>query len=323
MSFVGGILLIVVSLAAIFFIFGERKTEIGNITNAKNEPLPSAPGVKNWVDLYAVSIDNHVNARPVSGLNNAEFVIEAPVEGGISRFLAFFERGKSVSEIGPVRSARPYFLDWVMGAGPALFIHIGGSPEAMARIAADPVLLVTNADGIGAAGVYFSRDLSREAPHNAYVSSKDIETLFFKRSPTPRSVAGWNFVVAPEALKLGSAGEIKIKFGDPANSVVWNFDKEKNIYLRSSGGKADKTRDGEVISAKNIAIIYTEVKSIDSEDRKKIQTTGEGTAKVYVNGNEIGGTWKSDGKSLPRFYDSFGNEIIFTEGNVWVEVIGT
>jgi Protein of unknown function (DUF3048) N-terminal domain/Protein of unknown function (DUF3048) C-terminal domain len=320
-SFIVGILLIAVSLVVIFFLFGERKDEIAKMPVVANVSAPAAPGVKTWTDLYAVSIDNQIDARPASGLNQAEFVIEAPVEGGISRFLAFFARGNSVPEIGPVRSARPYFLDWVKDAGPALFVHIGGSPEAMARIASDPVLLVTDADGIGAAGVFFSRDDARVAPHNAYIASKDVETLFFKRSPTPRPVTGWSFVSEPDASKLGSGGDVKIKFGDPANSVVWSYDKTNNDYTRASGGKADKTKDGALITAKNVAVIYTDVKSIDTDDRKSVRTTGDGVAKVYVNGNEIDGTWKCDGSSLPRFYDASGNEIIFTEGNVWVEVV--
>ena len=156
--------------------------------------------------------------------------------------LAFFERGNPVPKIGPVRSARPYFLDWVKDTGPALFLHIGGSPDALARIAADPVLLITDADGIAAAGVYFSRDDSREAPHNAYVASKDVETIFWKRSQVLRPVAGWNFLPDPDASELGNGGDIKLNFGsEKTNFVVWSYDKTNNLYTRAVGGKADKT----------------------------------------------------------------------------------
>ncbi len=318
-----GVALVVLSAAAVFMIFGERKSEIANVPANTPAPATQTAAVKTWNDLYAVSIDNMFEARPLSGVDKAVFVIEAPVEGGMSRLLAFFERGNPVPQIGPVRSARLYFLDWIRDAGPALFLHIGGSPEAIAKINSDTSLLVTDADGIGAAGVYFSRDSSREAPHNAYVASKDVETVFWKRSQTPRPVTGWTFIGEPDPAKLGNGGDIKASWGEATNNVVWKYDKTVNAYGRWVNGKADATRDKAAITAKNVVLMYTDVATIDEEGRKSVRTTGEGTAKIFMDGNETDGKWKCDGQSLPRFYDADGNEIVFIEGNVWIEVLGS
>ena len=82
----------------------------------------------------AVMIDNKYEARPWSGLSYAGLVFEAPVEGGITRFLAVYSSSREIKKIGPVRSIRPYYLDWASGYG-ALMAHIGGSPAALADIA--------------------------------------------------------------------------------------------------------------------------------------------------------------------------------------------
>ena len=88
-------------------------------------------------NLYptAIIIENLTAARPQSGLDKAQIVYEALAEGGITRFLAIYARGHTaeVPQIGPVRSARPYYIDWVEELG-AMFVHIGGSPQALTEI---------------------------------------------------------------------------------------------------------------------------------------------------------------------------------------------
>ena len=78
---------------------------------------------------YAVMIDNLAAARPQFGLSAASLVYEAPAEGGITRYLAIFSADQTSSQIGPVRSARAYFLNWAKELG-ATYVHVGGSPEA-------------------------------------------------------------------------------------------------------------------------------------------------------------------------------------------------
>ena len=55
--------------------------------------------------MVIAKIDNTSNSRPQVGLGEADMVIEVPVEGGIPRFLAFFQ-SSIPAEIGPVRSTR-------------------------------------------------------------------------------------------------------------------------------------------------------------------------------------------------------------------------
>jgi hypothetical protein len=80
-----------------------------------------------------VMIENHSDSRPQSGLANADIVYEAVAEGGITRFMGVFycaaQKGASQKyDVGPVRSARTYFLDLASEyADYPLYTHVGGA----------------------------------------------------------------------------------------------------------------------------------------------------------------------------------------------------
>ena len=80
----------------------------------------------------AVMIDNHSGAWPQAGLNQAYMVYEIIVEGGETRLMALF-KGVDVEKIGPVRSARHYFVDYAM-ENDAIYTHFGESPQANSDI---------------------------------------------------------------------------------------------------------------------------------------------------------------------------------------------
>jgi hypothetical protein len=317
-----GAALIVVSAMVIFFVFGARRnqTAVTPIGNANLAPV--LPAGKTYTDLYAVSIDNHVDARPPSGLNQAAFVYEVPVEGGITRFLAVFERGVNVPEIGPVRSARPYFLDWVTELGPSLFLHFGGSPAAMSRIASIPYLYEADRDGTGSAGNGFWRDGKRDAPHNAYTSSANVEKMFASRGGSARTVTPWLMVPDPDSSTRGKADNFTVPMStDAGYTPEWRYDPSRNLYARYIKNKAQLDRSGAPLEAKNIIVMKTDVQVLDSEGRLSVAIAGAGGATIYRNGETIAGIWNNDaGGALARFYRPDGSEVVLTEGNVWIEV---
>ena len=73
-------------------------------------------------------VNNHPKARPQSGLHKADIVYEILAEGDVTRFLPYFQSEKP-ENIGPVRSARDYYIDLAKGLN-ALYIAHGYSPEA-------------------------------------------------------------------------------------------------------------------------------------------------------------------------------------------------
>jgi len=80
-----------------------------------------------------VVIENHSEARPQSGLQNADIVYETVAEGGITRFMGVFycnavAGSPNKYDVGPVRSARTYFLDLASEyADYPLYAHVGGA----------------------------------------------------------------------------------------------------------------------------------------------------------------------------------------------------
>src|SRR3989338_917408 len=121
---------------------------------------------------FAVVIENSVDAWPLSGIGAANLVWEAPAEAGIPRLLAVFADGSDVKEIGPVRSARPYFVDWTEEFH-GLFGHVGGSPEALALLPSRDVFDVNEFSR----GQFFWRSRARSAPHNVYTSSQKLQEV--------------------------------------------------------------------------------------------------------------------------------------------------
>ncbi|MCD6436198.1 MAG: DUF3048 domain-containing protein, partial [Clostridiales bacterium] len=62
---------------------------------------------------FALMIDNHVKARPQSGLSSAKIIYEILAEGSITRYMLITDQDTK-GDIGPIRSSRPYFLSFAM-----------------------------------------------------------------------------------------------------------------------------------------------------------------------------------------------------------------
>ncbi len=275
-----------------------------------------APDVAGY---YAVAIDDLSVARPQAGLPKASLVYEAPVEGGITRFLAIFADDVAAERIGPVRSARPYFLDWASEFD-AVFAHVGGSPEALEKLAAFDMRDLNEFS----AGRYFWRDGDRDAPHNAYTSAALLAEAVRKRfadRPAPQ-VAGWRFKDDAPPAERPDKASLAVTFGDPKADVVWTYDPAADDYVRAQGGKAQKDEDGTAVRAKNVVVQYTKVSVIDDVGRRRIVTIGDGDALFALDGLTVHGTWhKDDRTSRTRFYDASGNQITFNAGTTWIEVV--
>jgi len=272
------------------------------------------------VGYYAVMVENMIDARPLSGLAKAPLVIEAPVEGGITRFLAVFPAEDVVDRIGPVRSARPYYLDWAQEFD-ALYAHVGGSPEALNKLSELKIKDLNQFSW----GKYFWRDSGRKAPHNVYTSTSllaDAASARFSDRRT-RETAGWTFKDdAASSERPQSSPDIVIDYSTPAYRVTWSYDRQNNYYVRSEGAKEQLDEDNSPIRAKNIVVQYNKVAVLDDIGRRRIETVGEGPALVAVDGLTRDAVWKkASAQARTRYYDAKGQEIEFNAGSTWVEVV--
>jgi hypothetical protein len=272
----------------------------------------------------AVVVENHPDARPQSGLNKAAIVYETFAEGGITRFLAVFQEN-DVAEIGPVRSARPYFVEWAYSYK-AFFAHVGGNIDALDMIGSLKGFYDLNQFYFGS---FFWRDAKRYAPHNVYTTTaKLVEAAKTKGFPTSdTNISAYQFKKETEKDKRPINSTLKVVFN--ANfTVTWNYIQETNEYHRFMLGKSQTDRQaGEQIKAKNIIVMFSDFsygKTRIGEQATTIRTTGSGSALFFIDGVKTTGTWKrSQGQNPTRYYDPQGVEIKLNPGTTWVEVAPT
>ncbi len=271
--------------------------------------------------VAAVVIDNFIDSRPLSGLSEANLVYEILSEAGITRFLAFYaDSDQEIRKIGPVRSARPYFLDLAEEYN-ALFMHVGGSPAALASLKSDEYN-IKNLDQFFNAK-YFWREKLRKAPFNVYTSSDLFQRVLRQNEEKPKEIDVWQFKDdLPSTDRLTEGKDVIIDYSYPEYKVKWTYDRESNDYLREEGGKLYLEEGEKQIRAKNIIIQVVETIILDEEGRKEIKTRGEGGATIFQDGKAIKGFWQKFRKGQrTRFFDQDNNEIRLNRGKIWIEMV--
>ncbi|MEK7606788.1 MAG: DUF3048 domain-containing protein [Patescibacteria group bacterium] len=270
--------------------------------------------------IVAVMVENMEEAQPISGLDQASVVFESVMEANITRFLAFFTLGgvdsSGKSSIGPVRSARPYFLDWVREFD-ALYAHVGSSPEADALIKQGAVRDLDQ----WFQSQYFWRDTSRPRPHNVYTSLELLKRAADKKTITETKIEAWKFKNDAALEQRGTAEAIAVGYAEPYR-VVWKYDRERNAYAREQWGGPHRMTDGAALRPKNIVVAWLPMKVLDEVGRKWFGTIGSGEAVVFRDGEAIRGTWrKSAREERMRFFDDKGLEVVFNAGQMWIEIV--
>jgi len=267
-------------------------------------------------NLYplAVIIENHPDAHPLAGIAGAQLVYEAPVEGAITRFLAFFANSKNLKEIGPVRSARPYFIDWAEEFS-ACFIHCGGSPAALALLIKEDIIDINE--------FYYEklfwRAADRSAPHNVMTATENLRSYLADKNLEEGKYFSWLYKDGPIEKQPDTAGGSIII---PEFSVRWQYNPKENDYGRYFNGLKQKDAAGSEIKAKNIILLYTITEVLDEELRLKIKTIGEDKAIVCLDGSCTEGIWrKKSATSRTRFYNNDNKEFKFNPGSTWIEVV--
>lgn len=264
----------------------------------------------------AVVIDGMVDARPTVGLAVAPLVWEAPAEGGIPRFLAVYPFDAVPEKVGPVRSLRPYFLDFASEVG-AVLLHVGGSPEALERAKTFPLDRLNQFFD----SVYFWRSSDRSAPHNVFTSGYLIARAFVDREyEKNRDVPLWSYTTSD--VPEGTEG-LRVVFSTPSYTVDWQWNGATNQYERLVGGEPAHDADSTAITAANVITQFTTIEILDEVGRRRIVTEGEGRALVATRGQVIEATWKKESGGRTRFFDTSkqGVEVTLTPGTTWIEVV--
>lgn len=279
---------------------------------AQLSPITGKPVVKPGSPV-AVSVDNHPDARPESGLARADLVYEVLAEGGITRYLAIFY-SQAPSVVGPVRSARPYFALLAKEWG-AVFAHCGGDPKDVQPIRDWNVV---DADEFKH-GELFWRDTTREAPHNLYTGVDNLRKITSEPLPAPGKryeFQEWaEKPVKMLVIRYGRDYTVQYDYADRKyDRVILDRDKEPLTC-------ADRETK-EKVQVSNVIVQYARTKVVYSDGGLVIDLIGEGKACYLLGGRYSKGTWKKESVDKPTvFLDAGGNKIVLTPGQTWVQVV--
>lgn len=282
--------------------------------------LPIADASVNDRPVTAVMIENSQSARPQSGLDQAGVVFEAVAEGGITRFVTLFQ-DSAPDYIGPVRSVRPYYIQWLMGFDAAV-AHVGGSPEALQDIKKWGVKDLDQFYN----GSYYHRISSRAAPHNVYTSMANLNAAEAKKGFGKASYTGFaRKADAPVATP--NAASIDFAISGPLYNAHYDYDKATNSYKRSEGGAPHMSVNSAGVQTQNapkVVIGLVMPKGIEADDlHTSYNTLGSGQAYIFQDGTVTVGTWhKADAATNFTFTDQNGAAIKLNAGQTWLTALG-
>jgi hypothetical protein len=279
--------------------------------------LPVPPSV-NKIPVTGVMIENSDFARPQAGLSQASVVFEAIAEDGITRFLALFQ-DTSPSNVGPIRSVRPYYEQWALGFD-ASIAHVGGSPEALADI---KTWNVKNLDEFYN-GDSYHRISTRQAPHNVYTSISDLNQLEANKGYTSTNFSGFpRKAAAPSKSPDAATIDFNISSSDFAVKYVYNA--ATNSYNRFLAGvpHIDANTNKQISPTVVIGMIIPY--SIESDGyHSAYGVIGSGKVYVFQDGNVTTGTWtKTSSTSQIKFTSNNGQTIKLDPGQTWITALGT
>ena len=276
---------------------------------------------------FVVMIDNHPQPYPQAGLDKAALVFEALAEYGITRFMAVYAPGVSpeAGQIGPVRSARIYFVQWAMGLH-GVYAHAGGSPTGLAL--AESTDKIVNLDALQrGGGSFFTRSKRRSAPHNLYTTTATLQQAADKRGAADFSDPEAGFLIKPDAApeQRPAAQSLSYYFLSRQESAGWTYDPASNGYLRLRRGKpAVDAVTGEQLSARNVVVIEVRERRIPGDKKGRIEqdVVGAGPGRLFQDGRAIDITWRKDSAAAPlRFYATSGDEVAFNAGQIWIAAL--
>ncbi|MCU0270334.1 MAG: DUF3048 domain-containing protein [Acidimicrobiales bacterium] len=286
---------------------------------ALSDPLGSNRAV------VIAKIDNSPEARPHSGINQADVVYELKVEG-ITRFAAVFH-SQEAEVVGPVRSARSSDPDLLANLNRPVLVWSGGNPGVVGEIhGAQDAGLLTDA-GADVVPAEYWRDNSRVAPHNLYASTSGA------RRAVGQGTSPFPLFAHREAGEGAPAGAtdlpgVSIDYGlGVVVDYVWDaergcWDRFQSDARHSYANSAFVDADGRQVCPTNVAILSIEygVSQVDARSPRAI-TTGGGDALVLVDGKAVHGSWSRANPGDPwTLTDDAGATIELVPGTTWVQL---
>ncbi len=328
---VGTVVVLAAAAAAFFVVFPDRAPAFVRSTMARVGladaaappacPLTGLPAPHGRIPdrpALAIKVENAPEARPQTGLNDADIVYEEPVEGGYTRFIAIYQCADA-SRVGPVRSGRTTDPDVLRQFGHAAVGYAGGVKAVKEGIAKAGLIDVNY---IVASRAY-TRDDGRPAPHNLYTSTGALWKAAHVKDGAPAPVFTYDAQLANKAKRVRSA---HLPFSS-VSDVYWTWSRKDSAWLRSHGTTPHELTDGSRVSATNVVIMQVRVRPghiLDAAGNPSpvVTLTGSGKAYVLRDGRMILGRWERPKLSdVTKLVAKDGSEIALEPGRTWVELL--
>jgi hypothetical protein len=285
-------------------------------------PLPIAPltglpgeyGDRLNRPAVFVKIDNHAEARPQAGLNQADLVIEERVEGDLSRLAAVFH-SQDADPVGPVRSTRSTDIDLTALLGRPLYASSGGNDHVLALLRSASVVDVGHNQG----GAAFWREGGRRAPHNLFTTTDGLRAKAGEQPPAPAPIFAYRADGEPLATGALPAVGVALRFGGgEVSRFAW--DEASGTWLRSQHGTPHVDAAGQQLAPRNVVVLEIDY-TFSGVSKPHGITTGEGRALVFTAGNLIEGRWVRPAPENPfQLLAADGSPIKLTPGQTFLEL---
>lgn len=311
----------------VFLFWWNKEIVINNGMSIKNKDETAKSSITGLgcsgtdIRSIAVMLASDPEARPLSGISQADIVFEMPVDPtGITRFMAVFQCEKP-KEIGSIRSARNDFIPLASGME-TIYVHWGGEHGVLEKLDGH---IIDNIDALKYEGEIFYRKAGIRPPHNGFTSldllTKKAQDLKYDLQ---NSFSGYPHQEKKPKKNLSNlTDQISVNYPG-SHAVSWTYIPETNLYSRSRYGNAEIDKDnGQTVKAGVVIVMNTTSKFL-KEQYISVGIQGEGAAQIYQNGGVINGKWKKDLGRLDSklyFYDDSGKEIQFAPGKIWVEIV--
>jgi hypothetical protein len=289
-------------------------------------PTTGLPGNTKYHPVQ-VQIDNEPTGRPQFGIQAADIVYEAMIEGLDTRLSCIFNDTLPV-KVGPVRSSRVYF-QWIQNEWDSIYIHDGGpfvasftksyigSPENGGD-------MKVNIDG----GKGPSEKIFwHTSPDFAYANTQEAEDKFdyqrTERDPAFKFDANVDYSKYPDVSKVG------IPFwSTDATHVEYRYDKTSDKFVRYCFGKPFLDHDtNKAITVQNVIVEYAYTAELPGEgtatqaSRKEVKLIGSGKAEFFVGGKHMTGTWQKTDRHAGTVYKlDDGSDLVLKPGNTWIAI---
>lgn len=272
----------------------------------------------------AIMISNIKAATPQFGITDCDMYYEIEAEGGITRIMGIFADVSRVpAMLGPVRSARDYYVDLALGYN-AVFAHYGTSTSASNKI---KNYGVDNLDGMYLSSTFW-RDAGRLASkgleHSAVTSGEKLASaIASKKYATGGSIGNFFSFYNADAFTVDgtlAGNRISAKFSS-YNTAVFNYNAQDKLYYKNQFDAPHVDAAGKQIAVTNVIVLHTNIKVVSDEGHLSVDLSG---GKGYYFSGGVGKeiTWSKGGATNPiRYYNIDGTELTVNAGKTYVCIV--